>query len=172
VIGRYLFLPLAVLAIWIVGCGSVNDAGEPGATDSTRSAATRQISGNWRGWLHEAGLAPFEIAVNIGASGTGDVAYTGIDCGGEWTLNAVRTSGPPHYLYVFTEQIAQGASRICKGTGRVLLSPIQRQIPNEPAYQRMSYQFSGGGVTSRGFIHRTDAGHMRAIYKRAGVPAP
>ena len=172
-VSRHLFLPLAVLLIAIAGCGSVNDAGEPGGGNTdTQSAAARQISGNWRGTLHEAGLAPFEIAVDISAGNTAQVAYTGIKCGGEWSLDQVQAPSPSHFVYVFTERINQGAGGNCKGTGRVSVSPKQRQIPNEPAYQRMTYRFSGGGVTSVGFIHRTDPEHMHSIFKRAGVPAP
>ena len=169
---RRLFLPLAALVCLLAGCGSVHDAGEPGATDTPLGAATRQISGNWRGTLHQRGLPPFEIAVDIGAGRTAEVAYTGIQCAGEWTLEEVQASAPPHYVYVFTERINHGAGRACKGTGKVYLSPIQRHVPNEPAYQQMTYRFTGGGVTSRGLIHRTDPEHLRAIYQRAGVTPP
>jgi hypothetical protein len=170
---RQLFLPLAVLVIAIAGCGGVNDSGEPGGGNTdTQSAAARQISGNWRGTLHQAKLPPFQIAVDISAGNTAQVAYTGIKCGGEWSLDQVQAPSPSHFIYVFTEQINQGAGGSCKGTGRVSVSPIQREIPNEPAYQQMRYRFSGGGVTSRGLIHRTDPEHIHAIFKQAGVPTP
>jgi hypothetical protein len=131
---------------------------------------TRQISGNWTGTLHEEGLPPFEIAVDIGADSTGEVAYTGIECGGGWTLDGVQTSIPPHYT--FTEQINEGAGGTCKGTGTVSVSPIQSYSPNEPAYNRLNYRFSGGGVTSAGLLHRTDPAGVNSVFQEAGVSPP
>ncbi len=160
--GLGLLLGLAILLIG--GCGSNN----PG--DETTLNNTRQISGEWAGKLHQEGLPPFEVAVDIGADATARVAYTGIACGGSWTLDEVRPSTPPGY--VFTEQITEGAGGTCKGTGRVTLSPIQRHSPNGPAYTRMNYSFTGGGVASRGLLHRIHAGEVAAVFKKAGVTPP
>jgi hypothetical protein len=161
---RGLGLLLALAVLLIAGCGSDN----PG--DETTLNNTRQISGAWAGTLHQEGLTPFEIAVDIAGDATGRVAYTGIDCGGKWTLDEVQPSAPPRY--VFTEQITEGAGDTCKGTGRVTLSPIQRHAPNGPAYTRMNYSFTGGGVTSRGLLRRIHAGEETPVFQEAGVTPP
>ena len=168
-LGRHLSAPLVVLLLLVAGCGGGADAGEPGASGS-EIGLTRQISGRWTGTLHQKGLRPFKVAIDLGADSTAEVAYTGIDCGGEWELDGVGTSNPPRY--VFTERIDEGEGGTCRGTGTVSLSPIQDQTPNEPAYNRLNYSFTGGGVTSRGLLHRTDTPHLRAVFKEAGVGAP
>ncbi len=167
-VGRHLFLPLIALLLSVAGCGGSGDAVEPGATGD--EGVTRQIAGRWTGTLHQKQLAPFEIAADISSDGAAEVAYTGIECGGEWSLDGVQASLPPRYD--FTEEINAGAGGTCKGTGTVFLSPIQHNAPNEPAYSRMHYRFTGGGVTSRGLLHRTDPPHLKAVFKTAGVSAP
>lgn len=147
----------------------MQDAGEPGAV-GTEIGATRQISGNWKGRLQQEGRKAFQIAVDIGADSTAQVAYSGIKCGGEWSLEGVETSIPP--LYVFREQINTGAGGACKGTGRVSVVPIQETTPNEPAYNQLHYSFTGGGVTSRGLLHRTNPAGLRQVFKQARVEAP
>jgi len=169
VLRRLLCLALFALPFAAAGCGGGADAGEPGASGS-EIGLTRQISGRWTGTLHQDGLRPFRIAVDLGADSAAEVAYTGIQCGGGWKLDGVETSVPPRYL--FTEQISEGAGDACKGTGTVSLSPIQSQAPNEPAYNRLDYRFTGGGVTSSGLLHRTDTPHLRAVFKKGGVGGP
>jgi hypothetical protein len=165
---RGLALLLAIGALLIAGCGD-GDA-DTGTSLSNAEGITRQIAGGWIGELHQKGLAPFQIAVDIAADGKGRVAYTGIECGGDWTLHDVLTSMPPRYL--FTEEITDGAGGNCKGTGTVTLSPIQRHSPNEPAYTRLNYQFTGGGVTSRGLLHRVHPAGLGPVFKQAGVTPP
>ena len=163
---RGLVLLLALSAPLIAGCGSGQSAGEE-AGISVGEGVTRQISGRWTGTLHQEGLKPFEIGVDIGADSTAKVAYTGIECGGDWSLDQAQPATPPRY--VFTEQINQGAGGNCKGRGTVTLSPIQGHSPNAPAYNRLNYQFTGGGVTSRGLLRRTDSAHLEPVFKDAGV---
>jgi hypothetical protein len=160
-------LLLAIGALLIGGCGS--DASSSDVT-ALGAGITRQISGRWTGELRQKGLEPFKIAVDIGSDGQGQVAYTGIECGGEWTLNEVQPSAPP--LYSFTEEIEEGSGGECKGTGTVSLSPIQGHIPNQPAYSQLSYSFTGGGVTSRGLLHRTDTAHLAPVFEQAGLTPP
>ena len=164
---RGLALLLAIGALLSAGCGN---GGESSAVTAPGEGITRQISGRWTGTLHQEGLKPFEIAVDIGSDGMARVAYTGIECGGDWSLDQVRPSVPPRYD--FTEQIKEGAGGNCRGTGRVSLSPIQGHSPNRPAYNRVNYQFTGGGVTSRGLLHRTDIAHLAPVFKEAGVSRP
>jgi hypothetical protein len=164
---RGLGLLLAIGALLIGGCG--NDEGS-GDVTAPGEGTTRQISGRWIGTLHQEGLKPFEIAADIGSDASGEVAYTGIECGGDWTLVEIQPSTPPGY--VFTEEISEGAGGNCKGTGRVLLFPVQSYAPNQPAYNRMNYQFTGGGVTSRGLLRRTDIAHQAPIFEQAGVTPP
>jgi hypothetical protein len=156
------------LSLLLAGCGD-DDAGD-GTTLGNLEGITRQIAGGWTGKLRQKGLAPFEIAVDIAADGTGQVAYTGIECGGEWTLDGVQPSTPPRYL--FTEEIKEGAGGACKGTGTVSLSPIQGHAPNRPAYTRMNYRFTGGGVTSRGLLRRTHSAGLAPVFEEAGVSPP
>jgi hypothetical protein len=153
----------------VAGCGNGASAGVE-AGISVGEGVTRQISGRWRGELHQEGLKPFDIGVDIGADSTAKVAYTGIQCGGDWALDKAEASQPPRY--VFTETIDDGAGGSCKGSGTVSLVPIQENTPNEPAYLKMHYTFTGGGVTSRGLIHRTDASHLSPIFKEAGLTTP
>ncbi len=164
---RGLILLSAIGALLLGGCGN---GGDSSAVTEPGEGITRQIAGRWTGQLHQQGLKPFEIAVDIGSDGNGEVAYTGIDCGGHWTLDGVRPTTPPRYL--FTEEIKAGAGGNCKGTGRVSLAPIQGHAPNQPAYSRLNYEFTGGGVTSRGLLHRTDTAHLGPVFKQAGVSPP
>jgi hypothetical protein len=164
---RGLVLFGAIGALLIAGCddGNPTDVTDPG------EGITRQISGRWKGKLHQEGLKPFQVAVDLGADGMGQVAYTGINCGGDWTLDGVQPTTPPGYL--FAEEINQGAGGTCKGTGTVSLAPIQAHAPNEPAYNRLNYRFTGGGVTSTGLLRRTDAAQLVPIFEQAGLdPAP
>jgi hypothetical protein len=167
VLARELVLLFAIGALLIGGCG--NDEGSSAVT-APGAGITRQIAGRWTGELRQEGLKPFEVAVDIGSDGDGKVAYTGIECGGEWTLDEVQPSAPP--LYRFTERISEGAGGDCKGSGAVSLSPIQGHSPNRPAYNRLNYSFTGGGVTSAGLLHRTDLAHLTPVFKQAGVTPP
>jgi hypothetical protein len=162
---RGLALLFALCALLIAGC--TDDEGSGGTTLSNVEGITRQIAGRWTGALHQKGLAPFKVAADIGADGKGRVAYTGIECGGDWTLDQVEPVTPPHYL--FKEAIEEGSGGSCKGTGTVTLSPIQSHSPNSPAYNRLNYEFTGGGVTSRGLLHRTDLAHLTPVFRQAGV---
>ena len=160
---------LALGIVLLAGCGG------GGASDLTGGGSdegiTRQIGGGWNSRIHQRGLKPFQIAVDITPNGTATVAYTGIECGGEWNLDGVDiTTSPP--TYGFTETINTGAGGSCKSTGTVTLLPIQANKPNEPAYNRMNYRFTGGGVISRGVLHRAHTDGMTPIFKEAGVPLP
>ena len=64
------------------------------------------------------------------------------------------------------------ATGTCKGKGTVSLVPIQRHASNGPAYLEMNYSFTGGGVTSQGLLHRTDASHLAPVFKEAGLTSP
>ena len=150
----------------LIGCGSGGNPDDLTALGDT-AGITRQIAGEWSGRLEQNGLPPFKIAVKITADGRGRVAYTGIRCGGGWDLAGVRPSLPPRYI--FTEEIRQGAGGTCKGSGTVTLLPVQNDSPNRPAYTRMNFSFTGGGVTSRGLLHRVHAGEEARIFEQAGV---
>jgi hypothetical protein len=164
---RGLGLLLAIGALLIGGC---DDNGGSGDVTAPGEGITRQIAGRWIGKLHQKELKPFQVAVDIGSDGNGTVAYTGIECGGEWALDEVQPSTPPRY--VFTEEITEGAGGTCKGTGTVSLLPIQDHAPNRPAYNRSNYAFTGGGVTSSGLLHRTDPAHLAPVFRQAGLRPP
>jgi hypothetical protein len=169
VLGPKVSVPLVAALLLLGGCGSDGTGGEePG--QGNEEGITRQIAGGWTGKLRQGGLAPFEIAVDITADGMGQVAYTGIRCGGGWTLDDVLTSIPPRYL--FTEEIDEGAGGTCKGSGAVSLSPVQSHSPNRPAYTRLNYSFTGGGVTSRGLLHRAHGAGLAPVFRQAGLTPP
>jgi hypothetical protein len=135
---RRLIALLAVPALLIAGCG--------GGEDGTTSTGTQdfEIVGSWRGVLHQKGLQPFTVSADIRDltnPSANTVHYSGIDCGGNWTL-AGQTGG----TYRFKEVINRGAGGTCKGVGIVLLVPM--------GADRLGYQFSGGGVTSTGTLNR------------------
>ena len=157
---------LALGILLLAGCGD----DEAGSLTAPGEGITRQIAGSWAGTLQQGRLPPFKIAVDITSNGTARVAYTGIECGGDWTLDGVRPSIPPRY--VFTEKINQGPGGTCKGAGMVSLSPIQGHLPNRPAYTRLNYRFTGGGVASRGLLHRIHAGAEAPTFEQAGVTPP
>jgi hypothetical protein len=168
-LGRRHPLLLALGIVVLAGCGSSGSASEePG--QGANQGISRQIAGRWTGKLHQKGLAPFDVAVRIGSNGLARVAYTGIECGGDWNFSHVSASAPPRYRFI--ERIEEGAGQTCKGVGKVSLAPIQSGVPNEPAYKRLKYRFTGGGVTSSGTLHRTDIEHLGPIFKEAGVTLP
>jgi hypothetical protein len=160
--------PLVLGILILSGCGH----GEPGDGTSINNAegVTRNIAGSWIATLHQEGLPPFQIGVTIAANGRARVAYTGIRCGGDWNLDQAVPSIPPRY--VFTETITEGAGGDCKGTGTVSLSPIQRHSPNEPAYTRLNYRFTGGGVSSLGLLRRSHDPALLPLFKEARVTPP
>ena len=94
----------------------------------------------------------------IDRGGTGTVAYTGIDCGGRWTLD---NGGDAQRSYVFTEEITRGKGGSCKGTGTVHLVPA--------GHGTLRYRFEGGGVSSSGALSRGRPSALVAIWRRAGL---
>ncbi len=154
---RWPVAALVLVALSAVGCGGNDSSGTAGLT--------QPIAGDWTGTLKQSGLKPFRIAVRIEATGTGRVAYTGIDCGGTWHTSEVLSSEPPRYEV--TEQIDEGAGGECKGRGRVSLQP-KTSLRSSP----LRYRFTGGGVTSRGVLNRTDPAGLRPVFDEAGVTPP
>ena len=120
-VGRRLCL-LALGIPLLVGCGSGGNPDDLTALGNSEGI-TRQIAGEWSGKLHQKGLAPFKVAVKITPSGSGQVAYTGIRCGGEWSLTGVASSIPPRY------QLHREDHR---GRGRQLQGKRQRVAPADP----------------------------------------
>ena len=157
--GRSLIPVIALLALLLASCGG-------GGEDSGDGNAAQPIAGDWIGTLKQKGLAPFRVAVQIEPSGSGRVAYTGIECGGTWTMQPeILGSDPPRYG--FDEQIDEGAGGNCKGSGDVSIQP-DAVAPQEV----LDYTFTGGGVTSRGFLHRTDTAGLKPVFDEAGVSQP
>jgi hypothetical protein len=158
-------LPIVVLmvaALCFAGCGGSGDDGKT----TTAVGPTQEISGDWTGTLRQKGLEPFRIAVRISPDGTGRVAYTGIECGGNWTLKNALASSPPA-AYNFRERITQGTGGSCKGTGVVSIGPEPYRAPKE-----LGYGFFGGGIRSDGELHRTDGEGLKPVFDEAGVTPP
>jgi hypothetical protein len=153
VLARRLIAPLPVLAALLASCGGSGSSGDD---------AAKAIAGDWTGTLTQEGLKPFRIAVRIETSGDGQVAYTGIDCGGKWDLRSVESG-----TYTFTEKIDEGAGGECKGSGEVSV-----KLDSKASGSRLDYEFTGGGVTSRGVLDRTDAAGLEPIFDEAGVDPP
>jgi hypothetical protein len=162
VLVRWPIALLVAVALCLAGCGSGGDAG--GTTAAIGPA--QEIAGDWTGELTQKGLPPFRVAVQIAPDGTGRVAYTGIECGGKWTLKNALASEPPAG-YNFREKITQGAGDQCKGTGVVSIGPDPYRAPKD-----LGYGFVGGGVTSRGTLDRTDASGLKPVFEEAGVTPP
>jgi hypothetical protein len=159
-------VPAALAAIalggsLLVGCGEKEENLDAGTTTAASSAA--EIAGDWTGQLSQKDLPPFQVAVRIEASGKGQVAYTGINCGGTWTQTTVSV-GSTGATFSFEETIDQGADGTCKGSGLVVLT--------HRANDSLSYRFMGGGIISRGVLQRTDAAGLRPVFERAGLPPP
>ncbi len=150
---RWLVIPCSALALLLAGCGGSDSKSTP----ATKAGATQEIAGQWTGTLTQAGLPPFRVAVLI-FDGAGKVAYTGIDCAGEWRLDS---GGDGTGSYVFTETIKSGAGGQCKGTGTVRLERV--------AANRLRYRFEGGGVTSRGVLRPARMSEWTSIFQEAGV---
>jgi hypothetical protein len=155
---RWLVVPLALSVALVAGCGI--------SEDSPVDRPTEPIAGNWTGTLQQKGLKPFRIAVRIAANGGGDVAYTGIECGGHWRL-ASDVPSVPAPGYAFKEEITEGAGGNCKGTGTVIIRPDPPPAPNV-----LGYEFTGGGVASKGTLHKTDAAGLKPVFDEAGVTPP
>jgi hypothetical protein len=152
--------PLALLmasVLLAVGCGSESGSSNTTSTTAAKAGSTREILGQWTGTLTQAGLPPFRVAALI-FSGAGKVAYTGIDCAGDWKLDG---GGDTSGSYVFTETINQGAGGKCKGTGTVHLDQV--------APKRLRYRFEGGGVSSRGILRPARSRAWTAIFREAGI---
>ena len=134
-------LPLALAAALLAGCGGDDDDGGGGQGSI---AANYTITGSWNGVLSQEGLPDFAIGAHIGSlehPPRNRVHYTGIDCGGNWTY-----LGRAGSAFRFREVINSGEGGECKGVGIVTLTPISADI--------VRYRFRGGGVVSRGELHR------------------
>src|SRR3954451_13029872 len=152
---RWLLAVLVAVALVTAGCGGSDDNSI--STAATKGGSTRGIIGQWTGTLTQAGLPPFRVAALI-FSGAGRVAYTGIDCAGDWKLDS---GGDSSGSYAFTETINEGAGGKCKGTGTVHLDSF--------APKRLRYRFEGGGVSSQGILRPSPAHVWAAIFREAGV---
>jgi hypothetical protein len=152
---------IALIAICglLAGCGEKEEDLDAGVTTTTNDA-TAEIAGRWTGQLTQKGMAPFQVGVWIVPSGTAMVAYTGINCGGSWSPSAapVASTGT---TFTFQETIDVGAGGACKGTGTVVV----RHEVNDT----LNYRFTGGGVTSRGVLRRTDFAGLRGVFEQAGL---
>jgi hypothetical protein len=136
---------LAALLLAASGCGgSEEDTGTAGGTAAPQGVAPPHAfpAGEWQGRLAQRGLPPFQMRASIRSRtdpSRNSVAYTGIDCRGNWRYLGRR--GPD---FRFREVIDRGRGGDCKGVGTVTLRYI--------GPDRLRYEFRGGGVASSGFI--------------------
>lgn len=132
----------------VAGCGEKDepDAGEiaqqaEASVVEETTPSELDIAGTWSGTLRQQGLRPFKVRARIRAGDRESlVSYTGIDCAGTWT-----PEGRYNDALIFTERIDRGKGGKCKGIGTVTLTPVG---------DRLLYEFEGGGVASRGRLHR------------------
>jgi hypothetical protein len=134
-------LALALCALGLAACG---EKSEPAIT-GVNSDLQFEITGSWKGELHQKKIKPFPVQARIQSlarSKQNVVRYGGeIDCAGTWDyLGASATA------YRFREVIDRGAGGRCKGTGTVTLTPL--------AEDTVAYEFTGGGVESTGKLMR------------------
>jgi hypothetical protein len=135
----------ALLAVVVAGCGEKE---EPSAAELDASSAEEEltadlpIAGRWKGELRQKGLKPFTVTAQItGPDGPNRVHYSGIDCSGTWTYE-----GRYNDRFIFQEVIDRGKGRKCKGAGTVTVTIA--------VDDRLDYEFRGGGIVSRGVLHR------------------
>ncbi len=157
----------ALMVLPLAGCGEKDEPDLGSAATTTSSTATTaaepaaEVAGDWTGQLTQKGLKPFQVGVRIDPSGSGQVAYTGINCGGTWGLGPVRAAeGSAVPRYFFRETIKTGAGGDCKGKGSVTITPADGSL---------TYEFVGGGVESRGTLAKTDAAGLAPVFAQAGV---
>jgi hypothetical protein len=154
---RWMVALFVAFALFTAGCGG-SDNSSSGATSTTSlKGGSARIAGPWAGQLTQAGLPPFKVAAVI-FDRAGKVAYTGIDCAGDWKLVGGGDPGP---TYVFTETINEGSGGECKGSGMVHLAHF--------APHRLRYSFEGGGVESQGILRPARDRLWTAIFREAGV---
>jgi hypothetical protein len=156
VLARRVIALLAALVLLIAGCG---DGGDGSSSNEEKPTG---IAGDWTGTPKQKGIAPFQVAARIDAVGSGRVAYIGIECGGSWISKRALASDPA--FFGIEERIRKGAGGECTGSGMVQLHP---KAPERGA--PLEYEFSGGGVTSRGVLHRTGAAGIRPVFEQAGI---
>jgi hypothetical protein len=154
-------LAALVLAGGLAACGEKEETIDGSDTQTTgASGAAAEVAGDWTGRLTQKGIPPFEVAVRINPSGTARVAYTGIDCAGRWELGpVVPASGGNPARYTFRETITAGVGGNCKGTGDVTISAAGVGV--------LAYEFTGGGVTSRGTLTATDTDGLLPTFRQA-----
>jgi hypothetical protein len=144
-------LAAMVLAVALSACGEKEEpssaelaASAPTTTDATTATATEDfdIVGIWQGQLRQQGLKPFTVRARITGLRNSDrnfVGYSGIDCAGRWYYEGRGAA------FRFREVINRGKGGKFKGVGQVTLTPVG---------ERLLYEFTGGGVESRGKLHR------------------
>jgi hypothetical protein len=106
--------------------------------------SSTDLKGTWHGRLAQKGLPSFTVTSTIRSlhdPARNSVRYSGLDCTGTW-----QYLGASRGHFRFREVITAGKSSECKGTGTVDLVPVSASV--------LRYRFSGGGVTSAGFIRR------------------
>jgi hypothetical protein len=162
---RWLVAAFAIVGLLVAGCGGSSDDGGTTSTSAIKGGMARAVAGDWTGQLHQEGLDPFRIAVQIDPSGVGRVAYTGINCAGTWEPRGLM--GRQSHFFNFNERISSGEGGRCKGTGRV-----DTTLDDSTGTERLHYSFTGGGVASRGVLHRTDVAGLRPTFEEAGVKPP
>lgn len=150
-----LAIALAALSLLAAGCGEKQ---EPDLSEippppqpsppAPPEGLPQAVIGHWHGTLDQKGIKPFPIRVTI-ASATdpkrNPVHYGGeIDCSGTWTY--LDAEGPD---VRFRERINSGAGDKCKGVGTATVAPL-----NGSGSDRLRYEFSGGGIESRGVLGR------------------
>lgn len=124
----------------------MSEDSDDGATSSGEGPQFEMV-GSWNGILTQEGLPDFAVGAHIGSlehAPRNRVHYTGINCGGNWAF--LRRAGS---AFLFRETINSGEGGECKGTGTVKLTPVSANV--------VDYQFRGGGVISRGVLHRQES---------------
>lgn len=135
---------LVLLTLAAAGCGGSSDSSTSSAA-APRAGSGPYVLGHWHGELYQKGMPVFVVSAQIRSltdSERNTVAYTHIRCGGNWTYRGFAQGA-----YRFLEVIDRGAGGSCKGAGQVTLVPEGGDAAR--------YEFRGGGVVSRGTLHRS-----------------
>ncbi len=132
------------LGLAISACGEKSEPAVAPPKKVNPSVQSFDITGQWKGRLTQKKLKPFTVDATIRdlkSAKRNTVAYTVINCGGNWSYQGARGNA-----FHFREVINHGKGGSCKGVGEVTLTPERGDM--------LDYEFRGGGVVSRGTLHR------------------
>ena len=156
---------LATLAL-AAGLAACGEKEETVGTSTGSGAGDFAIAGDWSGQLTQRGL---DAVPGRGPdrrpgppSGRTQVAYTGIDCGGEWELDG-RGSADALGLRVHRARSPPAPGGACKGSG------TSRSPRTTPRRRSSPTSSAAAASQSSGTLTKTDEAGIAPTFAQAGV---